>query len=203
MVWISIQTHRLSWWLLFLCAKPHQADAKAHLPAELPRSLRDSPLSTLLLFTVCPVTKTSNPNKQALTTAAPNICYSEQAPQHTTGLVVLCGLTLSSGSSQPTTKHTFTVTDITQPWTHARIGIVLLAQHKEQWSICINGWISLRFPLASASFDWGWLWNQKEKREALFSSADVFFSVIFTDIVFVYGLTFYGASAGIWKKKSD
>lgn len=116
-----------------MCAAwPHQADAKPHLPAELPRTLRDSLPSTLLCFTVCPVTKTTNTNKHALTTAALNIwCYEQTSFAKMAGLAVLCEFMPATGSSQ-TPRNTFTVTDFTQTWSLARIQIVLLAHYNEQ-----------------------------------------------------------------------
>lgn len=62
----------------FICVvEPHQASAKPHLPAELPRTLKVHFPSTTLCFTVCPATKTANSkahkHTHILTTAAPNI----------------------------------------------------------------------------------------------------------------------------------
>ena len=88
-------------------------------------------LAPCCFFMVCPVTKTTNSNKHALTTAAPNIWCSEQASLQMAGLVVLCDFMLAAGSSQ-IHRRTLTVTDFTQSWNCARIQIVLLAWQKEQ-----------------------------------------------------------------------
>lgn len=55
----------------------------------------------------------------------------EQASLQMAGPVVLSDFMPAAGSSQKH-RHTFTVTDVTQTWSVARIQIVLWAENKEQ-----------------------------------------------------------------------
>lgn len=135
----------------FICVVwPHQASAKAHLPAELPRTPRSSFPSTTLCFTVCLMTKTPNTHTHAhgtlyLPPLFPTSGAGEQASLQMAGPAVLGDFMPAAGSSQ-THRPTFPVTDFTRTRRLARIQIVLLAANKEQWSFCISGRISLTFP---------------------------------------------------------
>ena len=150
----------------------HQASAKPHLPAELPRTLKDDLPSTLLCFTVRPTTEITHTHTHmhahararapapapthTLTTPAPNIWCCEQASLQIPGLVALCDFMPTAGSSE-SHRHTFCHRFHSNMASCQHSNCIIGRARGTIELFCINGRISLRFPLAEAPPDRDWM----------------------------------------------
>lgn len=195
----------------FICAvQPHQASAKPHLPAELPRTLKGSLPSTLLCFAVRLFTKATDTKTHEHTHTHKHTHKHLPLLLPASGAVnrPLCKWRVSWSSviscpllDHPTrTRHTFSVIDFTRTWSLSRFQIVLLAEHKEQQSFCINGRISLRFPSLKHHLT-GNGCDTRQRTVQLYPPLVMLrpFQLIlgiFLVIALVYELALYGTSAG-------
>lgn len=107
MHWISVQKHHNPKWSLYLCCLAPSGKCKAPFTCRITQSFGKSLSSTLLFFTVCPVTKTPNTHTH---THSYHSCFQHLVPW--TGLFGKFWVSWRSVISCPLLDHLNTQTHL-------------------------------------------------------------------------------------------
>lgn len=178
-------------------------NAKPHLPAELPKTLKDNLASTMLCFAACPTTKATHTHTNKRSALLLLLLTSGAASRPLCKWQASCCSVISC-PPQDHPKHTDTPSPSQISLERGVLpGFKLYywrsTRNNRAFASMVGGLAS--GPLAEAPPDWDRMWYQVENSAALSSrcNAKAFFLLIlgiFLVTALVHVLAFYGNSAG-------